>query len=117
MGIAYGNILFFHRISEGRVYKKISTREYNNSKFYEWFNNPFTANYGSLALNLLPINIDDRTSQNKRAHYTPDMLPAAISVAPYNYVITLTAPSNFTKIHLLTYDDPNHHPPMNKYES
>ena len=81
MVIEYGKILFCHGLSEEDVDKKILTRDYRNRTFYDCFNNPFQADFGSPALNLPPIPIDDRPSLHKRACSNPDTLPAAISVA------------------------------------
>ena len=81
MGIADGKLLLCHGISEGSVDKKISMREYNNRTVYECFNNPFPYVCGSPALNLPPINIDDRPQPDKRAaiplicFHLPYMLP------------------------------------------
>ena len=105
MGIADGNLLFCHGISEESVDKKISAREYNNSAVYECCNNPFTSDFGSPALNLPPITIDDRPHPHKISRYTPDLLPSTISVASENSVKALTTPFDFTDI--LLYDDPN----------
>ena len=81
MGITDGKLLFFLGVSEENMDNKISTKEYNNRTFYDCFNNPFTADFGILALNLPPITIGDRPSSQKRARYTqiwfhiPSMLP------------------------------------------
>ena len=60
MCITYGKLLYCHGVAEGNKDKKISTLEYNNRKFYDCFNNPFTADCVSPAMNLPPITIDDR---------------------------------------------------------
>ena len=83
-------------------------REYNNSMVYEFFNNPFKADFGSPTLNLPPITIDDRTSRHKRDRYTSDPLPATIYSASEKYVSTLTNPSASPKLILLPSDDTNH---------
>ena len=98
MGITDGKLLFYHGISEGSVDKKISTSEYNNRTVYDCFNNPFTDDCGSPYLILHPIIIGDRPHLDKRARYTPDLLPAAISVASEKSVSTLTTPLIHHKI-------------------
>ena len=64
-------------------------------------------------MNTPPITIDDRPPSHKRAQYTPDLLPAAISVAYENSVSTLTTPSDFPDI--LHTDYPNTLHVMKKY--
>ena len=66
MGIKYEKLLFYNGISVGRADKKISTREYNNKTVYDFFNNPFPDDFGSPALNIPPITIDDRYHLDKR---------------------------------------------------
>ena len=66
MGIIDGKLLFCNGISEGRVDKKISTRNYNNRTVYDFFNNPFPDDFGNTALFILPITIDDRPHLDKR---------------------------------------------------
>ena len=103
MSITNGNILYCHGIAEGNVDKKISTLEYNKRTVYDCFNDSFTADFGSPDLHLPPIIIDDRPRPHKRAQYTPDLIPAVISVASENYVINLTTLSDSPG--LLTSDD------------
>ena len=105
MGITDRKLLFSHGVSEGNVDKKISTREYNNRTVYDRLNTPFTDDFGSPALNLPPIIIDDRPLPYKRAWYTPDLLPTSISVASENYFSNLTTPSGSPD--LLPFDDLN----------
>ena len=57
------------------------------------------------SLNLPPITFDFRPLPHKRAHYTADLPPAAISIASENDFITLTTPSESPD--LLPSDDPN----------
>ena len=71
---------------------------------YYWFNNPFTDEFGSQSMNLPPITFYDRPRPHKITHYTPDLLPAAISVASENYVSTFTTPSDSPDF--LTFDNP-----------
>ena len=80
-GIAYGKLILCHGVSEGNVDKRISTREHNNRAFYDYFNNPFTADFGSPVLSLPPITIDGRPHLHTRYRYTPDVLSATIYVA------------------------------------
>ena len=94
MGITYGRLLYYHCFSEGNVDRKTSTLDYNNSMVYERFDYPFTDEVGIPDLNLPPITIDGRHRPHKIAHYTPDMLPYAISVDSENYFSTLTTPSD-----------------------
>ena len=105
IGRTDGKLLLCHGISEGSVDKEILTREYNNRTIYDCFNNPLPADCGSPALNLPEIAFDDRPRPHKRACYTPDLLPAAISVASENYFSTLTTTSYLPD--LLPSDDPN----------
>ena len=109
MGIIDGKILFCHGISEGGEGKKFSTREYNDRMVYECFNNTIPYHGGSPALNLPTIIIDDSPRPYKRARYAPDMLTAAISVASGKSVSTLTSPSYFQQVLVLTSDDTNPH--------
>ena len=105
MGITDGKLLYCHSDVEGNFYKKISTLEYNNRMVYDCFNNPFTDEFGSPALNLPTITIDDWPRLHKRAQYTPYLPQAAIFVAYENSDSTLTTPSDSTD--LLPSDD--HH--------
>ena len=66
-------------------------------------------------MNLHPIPIDDSTLPDKRARYTPDLLPYAISIAYEDSVITLTAPYDPPQVLALTSGDPNPNNFMNKY--
>ena len=67
MGIIYRKLLYCHVVSEGNVERKISLLEYNKSTVYDCFNNTFTNDFGSPALNLPPITIDDRPFPHQRA--------------------------------------------------
>ena len=107
MGITDGKLLFCRGISEGSVYNKISTIECINRTVYDCLNNPLSADCGIPALNIYPITIDDRPLPHKRSRYTPDLLPAAISVASRNHVSTLIAHSYLPRLILLPSDDPN----------
>ena len=113
MGITYGKILYCNGVTEVTVDKKISTFDYNNRTVYDCLNNPFTAEFGIPYLNPPPITIDDRPRSHKRARYTPDMLPAAISIASENYFSTLTTPSYSP--YIITSDDTNTLHVMKKY--
>ena len=114
MGITYGNILFYHGIYKRRGDKKISIREYNERAVYDCFNNTFPADCGSPNLDIPPITIDDSTYLDKRAHYTPYLIPAAISFASENYVSNLTNPSDMPHVLVLNFDDPNPQHYINK---
>ena len=59
-------------------------------------------------MNISPIIIDDRPHMDKRACYTPDLLPAAISVASEKSVITFTNTYDSSEHLSLTSDDTNH---------
>ena len=61
---------------------------------YERFDYPFIDEVGIPDLNLPPITIDGRHRPHKISHYTPDMLPYAISVDSENYFSTLITPSD-----------------------
>ena len=98
MGITDGKLLYCHGVSEGNVDRKISTLEYKNRTVYDCFNNTFAADFGSPAMHIPPITIDDRPRPHKRAQYTPDLLPTAISIASEIYVSNLTTPPDSTDI-------------------
>ena len=97
--------------------KKISTIEYNNRTVYECFNNSFIDDSGSPYFYLTPITIADRSIRNLISHYNSDLLPYTISVASENSVSTLTTPSDYPKLLLLTSDDPKHLHAMKKDEN
>ena len=59
MGITDGKLLYWHGAAEGNMDKKISTLEYNNRTVYDCFNNTFTDDFGSPAIHVHPITIDD----------------------------------------------------------
>ena len=104
MGIIYGKLLFCHEIAYQSTCKKIPIIEYNDRTVYELFYNPFPV-YGVIPdFNIPPITIDDIPLPNKRSQYTPDTLPAAISVTSVNYVSMLTTPSDSTQVVVLNYD-------------
>ena len=63
--------------------------EYNNSAFFDCFKNSFLVDCVITALNISPVPIANNSYPNKRALYTPDTLPAVISVASGNYISTL----------------------------
>ena len=112
MDITDGKLLFYHRISEGNVDNKISMKEYNNRTVYELFNNLFKYYFGRSALNIPPITIYDRPILHKRSCCTPYLTPATIYVASENSVSTLTTPSDYPKLLVLTFDDHNPHHAM-----
>ena len=116
MGIIDEKLLLCHGIPEESVDKKISTVKYNNRTVYEWFNHPFTADFGSPYLNLPPITIDDIPLTDKRYRYTPDLLPADISVDFENSGSNLITTSDSPLLLLLTYDNPNSPHATKKYE-
>ena len=82
-------------------------REYNNRTVYDRFNNPFSVDFGRPALNITHTPIDDSPCPNKRAQYTSDPLPAAISVTLGYFVSTLTTPSDYPQLLEPNYDDPD----------
>ena len=94
---------------------KLATREYNIRAVYEWFNNPFPADFGSLAFNLPPITIFDITHLDKRPRYTPDLLPSDIYIASEKSMSTLNTPSDSPQLLVLTSDYPNHCHATKKY--
>ena len=59
IGITDWELLHYLGVAEGNVEKKISTLEYNNRTIYDCFNNLFTVDFGSPAMHLPPITIDD----------------------------------------------------------
>ena len=65
MVITDGKLLYCHGVAEGNVDRKISALEYNNRTVYDCFNYPFTADFGSPAMHLPPITIDDRPPRIK----------------------------------------------------
>ena len=83
-------------------------RKYNSRTVYECLNNPFKSECVSPVLNMPPIIIDNIPHLDKRARYTPDLLPAAISVASEKSIITFTNPSDSPQHLVLTSDDTNH---------
>ena len=93
----------------------ISKLEYNNRTVYDCFNNPFPADCGSPDLNLPSINIDGILHPHKIARYTPDLPPAAISVASEIFLCTLTTPSDSPGLLILTSDDTNRTHATKKY--
>ena len=115
MGITDGKFLLCNGISEGRVYKQFSTRDYKNRKVYELFNILFPDDSSIPDLNLPSINIDERTCPNKRARYSPDLLPDDIYVASEKSVITLSTSSSSPKILIIPSDDPNPLHDIKKY--
>ena len=82
-------LLYCRIVEEGNMDRKFSTLEFKNSTVYYCFNNPFTDKFCTPALNLPPII----PCSHKRARYTPDLIPAAISIASEKYFSTLTTPS------------------------
>ena len=104
MGITEAKLLFCHGIPDQSKYKKISLREYNDRKVYEWLNNQFIFYGGIKYLNLPHMPIGDSFRPNKRAYYTPDPLSSAISVASGNSISTLTTPSDPPQVIVLTFD-------------
>ena len=66
MGSTDRKILYCYGIAVGNVDKENSTLEYNNRKFYDCLNNPFTDGFGIPYLYLPPITIDDTPPQYKR---------------------------------------------------
>ena len=67
-------------------------------------------------MNIPPINIYYIPRLNKRSRYTPDLLPATISVSTKNSVVNFTNPYDWSKLLLLPSDDPNHRQAKKKYE-
>ena len=116
MGITNRKLLFCYGISEKSVENKISTGEYNNRTYFDCFDYPFRADFGSPSLNLHPINIDDRTHLHRRPRYTPDLPPVTISASSEKSISTFTSSSYSPTLIILTYDDPNLHHAMKKYE-
>ena len=78
-------------------------------KVYGCSNNPFPYDFGSPALILPPIPIDDSPCLNKRFRFASDPLPDAIYSASVNYVIILTTPSEPPQVIPLNYFAPNTH--------
>ena len=105
IGIIDAKLLLCHGISDKSRDNIIQMRELNDRTVYEWFKTPFPVDYGITALNLPPIPIYDSSRQNKRAHYTPDPLPHAISIASGKYVSTLTTPCDYPQDILISSDD------------
>ena len=113
MGIIDGNLPYCHDVSEGNMARKISTLEYSSRTVYECFNNFFTDDFSSPALNLPPMIFDDTPHPHKRARYTPYLISAAIYISLGNYFSTLTTPYDFPDI--LPSDNPNSIRVMNIY--
>ena len=115
MGIIDRKILFCHGISDRIEDKKTSMIKYNDRKFYDCFINTFPDGFGSPALNIPLITIDEIPQPDKRARFTPDMLSSAVFVASETSVSTFTTPSDSTQVCVITYDDTNPHHVMKKY--
>ena len=81
--------------------------DYNKRKVYDGFNNPFPDGSGIPAMNISPIRIYDKPLPHKRSHYTPYLLPVAISIVSEDYVITFTSPYYFPRLLLLPSGDTN----------
>ena len=107
IGVTDKKLPFCHGIQEERRGKQIITREYNDRTVYECFNNPFSFYCDIPDLILSPMPIDDSPCPKKRARYTPDPLPVAISVASGNSVSTLATLSDSPQDIILTCDAPN----------
>ena len=65
MGVIDRNLQYYDSVAEVNVDKKILSLEYNNSKVYDFLDNPFTYEFGSPYLYLPPITIDDRPRPHK----------------------------------------------------
>ena len=89
MGITYSKLLFCHGISEGIVDKNISTREYNNSKVYDCFNNPFRDCCCRPGLNLPTTTIYGRPRLDKIAGYTLDLITDTMSFVSKTLLVIL----------------------------
>ena len=81
---------------------------------YECFNNHFPYHGGSPDLNIPPITIDDITSPDKIACYTPDLIPDAIFISSEKYVSTLTTPYDYSQVRVITSDELKAHHPTKK---
>ena len=60
-------------------------------------------------MNLPPIPIDNNFIPKKRACYTPDTLPAAITFAFVKFVITFTTPYGYQQVSVITSGAPEAH--------
>ena len=115
MEITDGKILYCYDISEGSEDKKVLMVDYNNRTFYDCFNNPFPDHGVSPTFNLPLIARHYRPCLDKRYQYTPDMIPASISVTSENSISSLDTPSDYPQVLVLDSDDPNPHHSINKY--
>ena len=106
-GITDGKLLLFHGISEQSKDKTISMIEYNHRTVYDCFNNKFSVDCGRPAVNLPPIPIDYSPHPKKRARYTYDPLPDAISVTSRNSISILTTPYDPPQLLEPNYDEPD----------
>ena len=107
MGIIDGYLLLCHGISEQIKDKTVSTRKYNDRTVYDWFNDSFSFDCGSPALNPPHVPIGDSPRLNKTAWYTSDPLTDAISITPGYSVSTLTTPSDPPQLPEQNYDYPD----------
>ena len=82
-------------------------REYNKISLHDCFNNPFSFDCSITALNFPPMPIDDSCRLKKRACYTPDQIPSAISAASGRSVSNLITPYDSPQVILLTSDAPD----------
>ena len=107
MGIPYRNLLFCHVVSEKIKDNSISMREYKNRTIYECLNNTFPIDFGSPALNIPNITIDDSPRTKNISRYNSDPLRADVSIAYGNYVIALTTPYESPQLLEPNYVDPD----------
>ena len=77
-------------------------------------NNTFTDDFGSPAMHLPPITIDDKPRLHKISRHTLDLLPVDISVASENSLSTFTTYFDSPKVIVLTYNDTNPRYVINK---
>ena len=82
---------------------------YNERIAYDFFNILLLVDFGIPAFNIPPVPIDYSPLLNKRAHYTPDLIPDSSYNASKNYVSTLTTPSESPQYIILTPGAPNTH--------
>ena len=93
-----------------------STRQYNSSTVYDWFNDPFPDDCGSQYLNISTITIGDRPQLDKISRYIPYLLPDSIYVASKKSIINFTTNYDSPQLFLLTFDDTKPLHSMKRYE-
>ena len=81
--------------------------EYNDRRFYYWFDHLFPVDGGIPYLNTPPMHIDDIPCPKQISRYTSDLLTSDIYVTSLKPINTLTTHSYFPQGIFLDYYDTN----------